>query len=187
MLITLVGFMGAGKSGVGKALAQRLGWRFLDLDDLVESREARAIPDIFAVSGESGFRYAETQALKELLTAKSLSERSIVLSLGGGAICQPENQALLERANSVIVFLSASAQELWQRCVTRQKLGAETRPRPLLKDEASFKQLYSERLPHYERAHIHVATSGKSMEQTADDVFSVLYSGNYLQKAETGE
>ena len=70
MLVSLVGFMGAGKSAVGKALAQRLGWRFVDLDDLVESREARSIADIFAISGESGFRYAESQALKELLTAK---------------------------------------------------------------------------------------------------------------------
>lgn len=180
MLVSLVGFMGAGKSGVGKALAQKLGWRFLDLDDLVESREARTIADIFAASGETGFRYAETQALKELLTAKSLSERSIVLSLGGGAICQSENQAALQRANSVIVFLSASAQELWQRCVTKQTLGMETRPRPLLKDEASFKQLYEERRPHYERAQITVTTSGKSVDQTADEVFSALRKGNWL-------
>jgi shikimate kinase len=180
MLISLVGFMGAGKSAVGKALAQKLGWRFVDLDDLVESREARSIADIFAGPGETAFRYAESQALKELLTAKSISETSIVLSLGGGAICQPENLAVLERANSVIVFLSASAQELWQRCITKQTLGTETRPRPLLKDEASFKQLYSDRLPHYERARITVSTSGKSMEQTADEVLSALQQGDLL-------
>ena len=183
MLVSLVGFMGAGKSGVGKSLAQRLGWRFIDLDDLVESREARSVADIFALSGESGFRYAESQALKELLTAKSLSETNIVLSLGGGAICQPENQAALERANSVIVFLSASAQELWQRCVTKQTLGTETRPRPLLRDEASFKQLYEERRPHYERAQISVSTSGKSIDQTAEDVLSALQKGDWLPSA----
>ena len=183
MLISLVGFMGAGKTGVGKVLAQRLGWRFLDLDALVESREARSVADIFALSGETGFRYAETQALKELLTAKSLSEKSIVLSLGGGAICQPENQAVLERAQSVIVFLSASAQELWQRCVTKQTLGTETRPRPLLRDEATFKQLYADRLPHYERAQVTVATSGKSVDQTADDVLSALRKGDWLPDA----
>src|SRR5437588_1969584 len=180
MLVTLVGFMGAGKSGVGKSLAQRLSWRFIDLDDLIESREARSIADIFAASGETGFRYAESQALKELLTAKSLSETSIVLSLGGGAICQQENQALLERAQSVIVFLSASAQELWQRCVTKQTLGTETRPRPLLRDEATFKQLYTERLPDYERAQITVTTSGKSVEQTAEEVRSALLKGGWL-------
>src|SRR3954466_6227804 len=174
MLVSLVGFMGAGKSGVGKALAQRLGWRFIDLDDVVESREARSVADIFALSGESGFRYAESQALKELLTAKSLSETSLVLSLGGGAICQSENQAVLERANSINVFLSASAQELWQRCLIKQTLGTETRLRPLMKDEASFKQLYAERLPHYERAHIKISTSGKSVEQAAEEIYSGL-------------
>jgi shikimate kinase len=183
MLISLVGFMGAGKSGVGKALAQRLGWRFIDLDDLVESREARSIADIFAASGETAFRYAEAQALKELVTAKSLSEKSIVLSLGGGAFCQPENQAVLDRPDSVIVFLSASAQELWQRCVTKQTLGKDSRVRPLLKDETSFKQLYAERLPHYERAQIKVSTSGKSVEQSAEEIYQTLQSGDRLPKA----
>jgi shikimate kinase len=175
--------MGAGKSGVGKALAQRLGWRFIDLDDLVESREARSIADIFALSGEPGFRYAEAQALKELVTAKSLTESSIVLSLGGGAFCSPENQAVLDRADSVTVFLSASAQELWQRCVTKQTLGTETRVRPLLKDEDSFKQLFAERLPDYERAQLKVSTSGKSVEQTAEEIHQALQNGDRLPKA----
>lgn len=172
--------MGSGKSAVGKILAQRLGWRFLDLDALVESREARSIADIFALSGETGFRMAEREALKELLTAKSLTETSIVLSLGGGTIMQPENRAALERVGSVIVFLSASAQELWQRCVTKQTLGAENRPRPLMKDEVSFKQLYAERLPQYEQAPITVSTSGKSTEQTAEEIHLALEKGGWL-------
>lgn len=180
MLVCLIGFMGAGKSAVGKSLAQRMGWRFLDLDDLVESREARSVADIFAISGENGFRMAEKLALKELLTAKSLTETSIVLSLGGGAIMQPENRAALERAQAVIVFLSASAQELWQRCVTKQTLGADTRLRPLLKDEPAFKQLYAERLPQYEKADLTVSTSGKSVDQTAEEVHKALQEGGKL-------
>lgn len=175
--------MGAGKSGVGKALAERLGWRFMDLDDLVESREARSVAEIFANSGESGFRYAEAQALKELLTAKSLSEKSIVLALGGGAFCQRDNQTVLDRSDSITVFLSASAQELWQRCVTKQTLGKDSRVRPLLKDETSFKQLYAERLPHYERAQIKVSTSGKSVEQTAEEIHRALQDGDRLPRA----
>ena len=180
MLICLIGFMGAGKSGVGKSLAQRLGCRFLDLDEMVESREARTIADIFALSGESGFRRVEKSALKELLTARSLSGTSMVLSLGGGAILQPDNRALLERAGAIIVFLSASAQELWQRCVTKQTLGGDIRLRPLLKDESSFRQLYAERLPQYEQAEITVSTSGKSVDQTAEEVHRALQEGGRL-------
>src|SRR5437899_13103159 len=92
MLVCLIGFMGAGKTSIGRALVQRLGWRFLDLDDLVESREGRSIAEIFARSGESGFRSAETMTLKELLTAKSLTGSSMVLALGGGGMNQPENE-----------------------------------------------------------------------------------------------
>jgi shikimate kinase len=180
MLVALTGYMGSGKSAIGKILAQRLGWRFLDLDDLVESREARAIAEIFALSGESGFRMAEREALKELLTAKSLTETNMVLSLGGGAIMQPENRVTLERIGTVVVFLSASAQELWQRCVTKQTLGVETKRRPLMKDETSFKQLYTERLPQYQQAQVTVSTSGKSMEQTAEEVHQELEKGGWL-------
>jgi shikimate kinase len=174
MVVCLVGFMGAGKTSVGRALAQRLGWRFLDLDDLIESREGRSVAEIFARMGESGFRNAEAMTLKELLTASALSGASMVLALGGGAYSQPENEAVLQRANTTTVFLSASAQELWQRCLTKQTIGADTRLRPLLKDEASFKQLYNERLPAYERAQLVITTSGKSVETIADEIHSAL-------------
>jgi shikimate kinase len=166
--------MGAGKTSVGRALAQRLGWRFIDLDDLIESREGRTVAEIFARMGESGFRSAESSTLKELLTASALSGASMVLALGGGAFIQPENEAVLQRDNITTVFLSASAQELWQRCLTKQTVGADTRLRPLLKDEASFKQLCEERLPNYERAQLTVTTSGKSVEAIAEEIYSAL-------------
>jgi shikimate kinase len=174
MVICLVGFMGAGKTSVGRALAQRLGWRFIDLDDLIESREGRTVAEIFARVGESGFRNAESNTLKELLTASALSGASMVLALGGGAFIQPENEAVLQRDNIVTVFLSASAQELWQRCLTKQTVGGDTRLRPLLKDEASFKQLCEERLLSYERAQLTVTTSGKSLDAIADEIYSAL-------------
>jgi shikimate kinase len=166
--------MGAGKTSVGRALAHRLGWRFIDLDDLIESREGRTVAEIFARAGESGFRNAESITLKELLTASALSEASMVLALGGGAYVQTENEAVLQRDNIITVFLSASAQELWQRCLTKQTVGGDTRLRPLLRDEASFKQLFEERLPNYERAQLVVTTSGKSVEAMADEIHSAL-------------
>jgi shikimate kinase len=166
--------MGAGKTSVGRALAQRLGWRFLDLDDLVESREGRTVAEIFNRTGESGFRNAEALTLKEVLTASSLSGSSLVLGLGGGAYAQPENEASLARSNAVTVFLRASAQELWQRCLTKQSVTGDNRLRPLLKDEGSFTQLYDERLPSYERAQIVITTSGKSIETIVDEILSAL-------------
>ncbi|MCU1286803.1 MAG: Shikimate kinase [Acidobacteriales bacterium] len=174
MLVCLVGFMGAGKTSIGRALAQRLGWRFLDLDDLIESREGRSIAEIFNRLGESGFRIAETSTLKELLTAKSLTGSSMVLALGGGTLSQPENEAALQREDVKTVFLSASALELWQRCLTKHSVGGDTRLRPLLKDEASFKQLYEERLPAFERANVVVTTSGKSVDAIAEEIHSAL-------------
>jgi shikimate kinase len=166
--------MGAGKTSVGRALAQLLGWRFIDLDDLIESREGRTVAEIFARVGEPGFRNAESITLKELMTASALSGASMVLALGGGAFTQPENEAVLQRDNIVTVFLSASAQELWQRCLTKQTVGGDTRLRPLLKDEASFKQLCEERLPNYQRARLAVTTAGKSVDTIADEIYSAL-------------
>jgi shikimate kinase len=166
--------MGAGKTSIGRALAQRVGWRFLDLDDLIESREGRTVAEIFNRMGETGFRNVETMALKELLTASALSGSSFVLALGGGAYAQPENELALGRASAVTVFLRASAQELWQRCLTKHSVTGDTRLRPLLKDEDSFKQLYEERLPHYERAQIVINTSGKSVDAIADEILSAL-------------
>jgi shikimate kinase len=174
MVICLVGFMGAGKTSVGRALAQRLGWRFIDLDDLIESREGRTVAEIFARMGESGFRNAECATLKELMTASALSGASMVLALGGGAFAQPENEAVLQRDNIFTVFLSASAQELWQRCLTKQTVGGDKRLRPLLKDEASFKQLFEERQPSYKRAQVSVTTAGKSVDAIADEIYSAL-------------
>ena len=95
--VILIGFMGAGKSTVGRALAEQLGWTFEDLDERIERREQRKVPEIFRESGEAEFRRAEHAALRELLPElRSGAER--IVALGGGAFVEKRNARLLEAA-----------------------------------------------------------------------------------------
>jgi shikimate kinase len=149
--VFLVGFMASGKSSVGRELARRLGWDFVDLDARIESREQQTVPEIFRDRGEAGFRIAETSALRDLLTESQ--ERNSVVALGGGAFAQEVNRELLRQWPSV--FLEASASELWQRSLTD---GIE---RPLRIDPRQFAKLYAERLPFYRKATVTIVTSGK--------------------------
>lgn len=164
--VFLVGFMGAGKTSVGGALAQRLGWRFLDLDDRIEAREGRSIAAIFHESGEKVFRQAETAALRQVVG--ELDRGSAVVALGGGAFVQPENGAMLCEAGWPVVFLDAPVEELWRRCAGH---GAE---RPLSRDQNQFRQLYESRRSSYMKADLCVDTSAKSVEAVAEEVASRL-------------
>ncbi len=160
--VFLVGFMASGKSTVGKELARRLGWDFVDLDSQIESRESRTVPEIFRDRGEYGFRQAETAALRDLLTeltAESAAEsktqsltRNCVVALGGGAFVHETNRELLRPWPTV--FLEAPASELWERSL---KDGVE---RPLREDPKQFARLYEERLPFYRQATMTIVTSG---------------------------
>ena len=96
--IFLVGFMGAGKTTVGRALSRRLGLPFEDLDDRIQQREGKSIEQIFRESGEAEFRKAETAALREVLA--ELGSSTGVVALGGGAFVQSENAALIEDAKA---------------------------------------------------------------------------------------
>jgi shikimate kinase len=151
--VFLVGFMASGKSTVGRELARRLGWDFVDLDERIEAREGQAVPEIFRDSGEQGFRQAEGRALRELT---ELLERNTVVALGGGTFVQPRNFELLRPWHSI--FLDAPLDELWQRSLTD---GVE---RPLRKDDrAEFEALYWQRRPSYTQATVTVVTSGKDL------------------------
>jgi shikimate kinase len=138
--VFLVGFMGSGKSSVGRELARQLDWDFVDLDTRIESRERQTVPEIFRERGETGFRLAETDALRDLLTESGQPNR--VVALGGGAFVQERNRELLRPWLSV--FLEAAASELWQRS---QSDGIE---RPLRGDPSQFERLYEERLPFFD-------------------------------------
>jgi shikimate kinase len=169
--LILVGFMGAGKSSVGRVLAGRLGWTFEDLDDRIERREEQKIADIFGNAGEAGFRRAEHEALRELLEElQSGSEK--VIALGGGAFVQELNVGLIERSNVPTVFLDAGLDELWGRC--QRQLESQGMERPLLGSSEGFGELYEKRRPHYLRASLRQETDGKSIEQIADELIQVL-------------
>ena len=162
--MVLIGFMGAGKSSVGRALGKRLGWTFEDLDDRIEQREQRKVSEIFRDSGESEFRRAEHAALKELLRELRPGTERIV-ALGGGAFAQENNLRLIEASRAATVFLDADAAELWRRC--REQAERQGVERPLLGSLASFRELYESRRSHYLKAWLRQETVGKTVEEIA--------------------
>jgi shikimate kinase len=165
-VVVLVGFMGAGKTSVGRALSKHLGWAFVDLDDRVQARERRTVAEIFRESGEAKFRRAEHAALRELVT--EIKGTPLVLAVGGGAFAQAENACLLDAAITPTVFLDASVDELWRRC------GDDPVERPLRRNEPAFRQLYEVRRPRYLRAKLRVETGGRKIESIVNEIVSSL-------------
>lgn len=160
--VFLVGFMGAGKSTVGRLLSERLGWRFVDLDRQVEARANKTVAEIFRTLGEPAFREMETEALRRLLQAMSDGDPTVI-ALGGGAFAQSANAEMLERIAAHVVFLDAPPDEL------RRRIGEDGR-RPLLTDAERFRQLYEERRLHYRRAKHRVQTEGKTISEVAREI-----------------
>jgi shikimate kinase len=158
--------MGAGKTSVGRALARRLHRDFVDLDDVVVSRENRSIADIFRDSGEPAFRQAEAAALRELLSAETGVPR--VVALGGGAFVQNDNACALRAAGATVVFLDAEVEELRRRCASQ---GNE---RPLFQDGNQFRQLYEARRAAYIKADIRIETTGLTVYEAAAKVARTL-------------
>lgn len=169
--IILIGFMGAGKSSVGLRLAELLGWDFEDLDERIETRERRKVPEIFRESGEKEFRRAERTALQELLS-EVLAGTPRIVALGGGAFVQEENAKLIENSGLSTVFLDADVKELWRRC--RAQADREQVERPLFGNLSDFRRLYEARQRHYVRATFRLATDGKAVNQIADELAKML-------------
>jgi shikimate kinase len=158
----LVGFMGAGKSSVGRALSRRLGWRFEDLDAYLESREGRSVEQIFRESGEAEFRRVEHAALEDL--QRTLGATRAIVALGGGTFAQAENAGLLSESQTITIFLDANVAELLRRCQ------ADNVSRPLLRDEAHFRQLYESRRASYLGAALCIETGGKDVETVVAEI-----------------
>ena len=160
--IFLLGFMGSGKTTVGQKLAQRLGWRFFDLDGSIEQTLSCTIAQIFAERGVPFFRQVEHETLRAFLAEAEQGLASVV-ALGGGTFAQPQNFLLIRSTAGVTLWLRCSPDQLLFRCATMTN-------RPLFRDEASFRQLYDERLPFYQQADYTVDTEGRSPEEVVDGI-----------------
>lgn len=166
--ILLVGMMGSGKSVVGRALADRLGWELVDTDREIEQRAGVSISEIFRRDGEDGFRSLERRVLEELPR-----ERAVV-ALGGGAVVSDRNREILA-SKGVHVWLDARPETLASRV-------GEGRDRPLLDGHAGparireLSVLLQERRPAYEQAEIRVNTDDCSIHEVADTILDRLES-----------
>ena len=160
MMITLTGFMGSGKTTVGKVLADFLGCPFMDLDDLIVKKAGKSIPEIFAQDGEPAFRQLEARLLRQ--TVEKYTENTVVLALGGGAVTAPASASLLHE-KTVCLYLRATLETLQAR------LEGETAGRPLA--DASLADRLSAREPLYEQtAHVIIDTDGLSPDEVADEI-----------------
>ena len=163
--IVLTGFMGAGKSTVGRLLAAELGWDFIDTDSEVQARYTQSIDDMFRTLGEAVFRRRESAAI-----ARSLGRHQVVIALGGGAVESLTNRLLLEQTGgTAVIFLHAPFADLFDRCVLQE--GSTVRP--VLLDAERALERYRLRLPMYQRC---ASTLVETVAQTPrETVFAVLH------------
>jgi len=164
MRIFLAGFMGTGKSSVGRLLAQRLGLRFIDMDEEIEGEEGLSIPQIFQDKGESYFRQKEKEWVKRLV-----KENDIVVALGGGTVVDEENLRLLKETGTLIL-LKASPQIIYERTKNYTH-------RPLLNVEnplSRIEELLARREEFYNRIPLQIDTASFSQEQVAQAILELL-------------
>lgn len=165
--IVLVGFMAAGKSTVGRLLARRVGYDFVDLDEEIERREGRSIPEIFREGGEEAFREMEAEA-----TRRHDDSAGVVVATGGGWMAREELRGRWPEAATV--WLRVSPGEVLER------IGPDTGSRPMLdpaSPERSIREILDRRRPDYRRADLAVATDARSPEEVADRILERLRGG----------
>jgi shikimate kinase len=142
----LVGFMGAGKTTVARALSRRLGWRAEDVDERIESREGRRVSEIFAQRGEPYFRDAERAVLQELLP-----QRQLIVATGGGTFAEADNRAVM-LADGAVAGLDVPLARVLERVPRDGR-------RPLAADRMQMEQLFHRRQLAYAEAHVRVDAS----------------------------
>jgi shikimate kinase len=186
--LVLTGFMGAGKTTVGRLLAARIGWDFLDLDACIESRTGLTVPAIFAAHGEPHFRQLESQAL-----ASALGRSNLVLALGGGTPEVLTNRLLLEQTPATAtIFLDAPFSTLYERCAKQARCTDQAREsdalaspadiRPNLADPITAELRFSKRQPLYRRlAHHTIDTHSLTTEQAVVALLSAIETSSIVR------
>ncbi len=168
--IILIGFMGAGKTTIGKKLAKELGKAFIDTDEVIEKKEKKSVSQIFKEEGEQYFRQLEHNLLKQLF----LEEKSYIISVGGGLPIQENNKEILKQLGKCI-YLQTSKETIWDR------LKNDT-TRPLLQGENPIKQIESlmkARASIYENISQHkIITDDKDIKEVTEEikVFAKIFS-----------
>ena len=162
--IFLVGFMGAGKSTVGRILADKIGYRYCDADKFIETRAGTTITQIFADHGEKYFRDLESESMEFLST-----EEKQVIATGGGVIQRDRNWDAM-KSGGITVYLKAPIEVIWERI-------KDSKDRPLLQVEnplETARELLNKRTPLYEKADLIVDTSDISLEEVAEEIIKAM-------------
>lgn len=157
----LVGFMASGKSTVGRALADEIGWPFVDIDAEIEQQQGQSIAQLFAERGEATFRDIETETIRQHVLQIRSGLPSVV-ALGGGAFVQPQNWNLISE-NGVTVWLDCPFETLCER------LGADT-TRPLANNRAKLAELFQDRRPLYGRADYRVEILSAEVSEVVESI-----------------
>lgn len=164
-LVFLTGYMGAGKSTIGRKLAFRMKYRFTDTDKALEKKFKKNMSRIFAEDGESVFRKEE-----EALIEKLARRHHYIVSVGGGTLTRTETFYTAQRAG-LLVYLKAPVELLFERAIFSQK------DRPLLNDpdaEQEFKSRFKKREPYYVRSDVTVETADRTTEEVVEEIVAWL-------------
>ncbi|OQX80783.1 MAG: shikimate kinase [Candidatus Omnitrophica bacterium 4484_70.1] len=162
--IYLVGFMGTGKTTVGKILAKKLKKEFIEMDEEIEKREGKKIVDIFRLFGEPYFRKVEKEVLKEIASCFNL-----VVSCGGGVVVDRENLRILKESG-IVICLKAKPSIIYERTKKTEERPLLNVPKPLKK----IKELLAKRAPFYAKADYSVDTSTLTPEEVSEKVIEIL-------------